>query len=467
MTSAPRLRYAAPLLVAWFGACAPSRVPPPAAPAPVAAPAPEPEPGVSADRHDAFPYTVPDDLLGDAPYDLPIEANGRVRQEVQFLVLERSEVIGRWIERGDRFAPFIQRVLTSYGLPGDLFHLAMIESGFVSTARSRSGAVGLWQFMPATGRGMGLRIDTLVDERMDPVRSTVAAARHLRGLYGGFGDWALAAAAYNAGAGRISRGMRGFGARDFWSLAARGDLTAETRNYVPRLYAATIIARSRQRFGFPAPAGPVSPFDFDSVEVDLATPLAELARIGTVEEADLIGLNPHLLRATTPPGRYWVWVPAGSGPRVQAAYLRSDFRSAGGIARYRLRPGEDLLTVADLAGITPERMRELNPQLVGGGVAPDVPIWMPARAAERLAARPVAASPVAAATPPVPRQPPRAIPAAWAAPRPPPAARTHTVSEGETLWGIAREYRISLDALRLENGLPVDTVRAGRVLSIP
>src|SRR5690606_28423757 len=113
----------------------------------------------------------------------------------------------------------------------DLYHLAMIESGFVPTARSRVGAVGLWQFMPATGRAMGLRIDGDVDERMDPVRSTRAAARHLRDLYRSMGSWSLAAAAYNAGPGRINRGLRQYSATDFWQLAERGDLAEETRHY--------------------------------------------------------------------------------------------------------------------------------------------------------------------------------------------------------------------------------------------
>ncbi|MDQ3556987.1 MAG: lytic transglycosylase domain-containing protein, partial [Gemmatimonadota bacterium] len=325
---------------------------------------PTPEPPAAAEpteRAGPLPVKQRRDLLGGVAYDLPVEANSWVERELDFLVEQRREVIGRWMARADFYEPFVKQVLAAEGVPTDLHHLAMIESGYVPTIRSRAGAVGIWQFMPATGRGMGLRVDSLVDERMDPVRSTVAAARHLRSLHRSFrGDWALAAAAYNAGSGRISRGMQGIGASNFWDLAAYGTLASETRQYVPRLYAMTIIARDRQRFGFDPPQGVARTFAFDSVEVDLPTPLAELERIGGLP-ADVLGsLNPHLLRATTPPGRYWVWTPRGAGPGVQAAFQNSDFRRHRGVTRYAVRPGEDLRTLAELAGVSAERLRELN-----------------------------------------------------------------------------------------------------------
>ncbi len=256
-----RLAPAAVLLL--LAACSPGASRAPAtAPAPVAA-----APVVAPDTVDSGPELEAEELkdasstlLGSVRYDMPMEANTWVATELDFLVRQRKAVVGRWLERAEPYQEFVKGVFAGYGLPTDMHHLAMVESGFIPTARSHAGAVGLWQFMPATGRGMGLRIDDLVDERMDPVRSTHAAAKHLRDLHRTFGgDWSLAAAAYNAGTGRISRGMQGIGAKNFWELAVWGTLAQETRQYVPRLYAVTIIARDRERFGFTRAAGAGAP----------------------------------------------------------------------------------------------------------------------------------------------------------------------------------------------------------------
>jgi membrane-bound lytic murein transglycosylase D len=252
-----RKPIAALLVLASAAACGPGRQPVAApAPAPVPAPPPAPvvvetvEPVEEGFALSGAPAGVGADLLGSVQYDLPMQANEWVRMELEFLVYQRHEVVGGWLRNAERYGEFARDVFARYGLPRDLYHLAMIESGFRPTVRSHAGAVGMWQFMTATGRGMGLRIDSLVDERMDPVRSTHAAARHLRDLHRRFrGDWSLAAAAYNAGEGRINRGLGRFGASDFWELAQRGDLAQETRHYVPRLYATTIIARRPIRRG--------------------------------------------------------------------------------------------------------------------------------------------------------------------------------------------------------------------------
>src|SRR5215207_554304 len=267
----------------------PAPTPAPAEPV-VEQPAQAPEPvGETFELgEEVKPAPVPVGLLGAASYDLPVTANRWVEMELSFLVNQRRDVVGRWLQRADRYDEWVREVFAGYGIPRDLHHLAMVESGYQPTVRSRAGAVGMWQFMPATGRGMGLRIDDTVDERMDPVRSTHAAARHLRDLHRDFGgDWSLAAAAYNAGGGRISRGMSRYGARDFWDLAERGDLAQETMHYVPRLYAVTIIAKDPQRFGYPAPSGLVRAFGYDSVRVDVQTPLSELARIGSLPLVEL------------------------------------------------------------------------------------------------------------------------------------------------------------------------------------
>jgi membrane-bound lytic murein transglycosylase D len=397
----PRTHFAAsalPLVLLLGGAaCAgaprPSSAPVPL-PVPVAAvdstPAPAPEKADETFAIERVPNgTVGRELLGGATYDLPVEANQWVASEVSFLTTQRHDVVARWLERGDRYSSFVQETFAAAGIPRDLHHLAMVESGYQPTARSRAGAVGMWQFMAGTGRGAGLRIDDQVDERMDPVRSTRAAARHLRELWNDFGhDWALAAAAYNAGGGRITRGLQSLGATNFWDLAERGTLAEETRRYVPRLYAVTIIAKDPARFGYARPAGVARPFAFDSVRVDLATPLPVLAQAGSISLAELADMNPHLYRGIAPP-YYWVWVPKGSGAATQQAYAASEFHRRGGFASYTLRRGEDAAKVAQASDLTLDQLRDLNLGINVDRLVAGDRVRLYADAARALDARPV------------------------------------------------------------------------------
>jgi membrane-bound lytic murein transglycosylase D len=490
----PPRRFARSSLLACalvaLAACAPSRA---------ARPAAEPTPSTAEPEEiGAGPALVEEsrvaparpDLLGDAAYDLPVVANSWVEAELGFLVSQRHEVIGRWLERADHYEEHVVRVLEEEGVPTDLHHLAMIESGYLPTARSRAGAVGLWQFMPATGRQMGLRIDDLVDERMDPVRSTRAAARHLRWLHGYFGgDWALAAAAYNAGSGRVARSMQRFDAGDFWDLAMRGDLAAETKHYVPRLYAMTIIGRNRTRFGFPprvdarvvtasavggassahfvgaAPAlrtvRGAAGFTFDSIQTDLATPFSELARLGDVTAGQLAQLNPHLVRRSTPAGRYWLWVPAGTGAVLQEAYASSDFRRDGGLEEYTVRRGDQLAALLELTGAAPERVRELNAGVDLEKLKAGQKLTLPATMARTLAARPAPkAEPTLASS--------AAGKRASSAKKPAGAYTEHRIEPGETLWGLARRYDVSVAELQAANAMKgSSTIVPGRTLRVP
>jgi len=462
----------APLFLLAFAACSPHAAR--SAPAPVPSPAAEAlGESEAVVRTEARP--VSRDLLGSVAYDLPVEANSWVEAELDFLIQQRREVIARWLERGDGYEGFIKRVLAERGVPTDLYHLAMIESGFIPTARSRAGAVGLWQFMPATARGMGLRVDSQVDERMDPVRSTDAAARHLKSLYGIYNDWSLAAAAYNAGSGRISRGMQNFGASNFWELAAIGDLATETKHYVPRLYATTIIARDRTRFGY-APATGSGEFGVDSVAVEYATPLSELAKIGELPVEALTRLNPHLLRQSAP-ADYLVWVPAGSGARVQQAYLASEFRAQKGLGSYTVRPGDNLSKLAERSGVSRARIRELNPAVNFEKLKIGQTLRLPYGAAQALAARPVAEpapEPARVARPAARSSESVAATAASTSPatsrptsEPAAAGVEHTVAQGESLWSIARKYGISVAELERTNSLGGSTIRPGQELRIP
>ncbi len=452
-----RLSLACTILLFGFSACAPARP----GPTPPAAPIWQPEPESLDESPDiiAARITIPKrNILEGVEHDLPLEVNSWVEAEFDFLVNERREVIGRWLERGAFYEEFIKEELRRQEIPTDLFQLAMIESGFVPTARSRAGAVGMWQFMPATGRAMGLRIDNEVDERMDPVRSTRAAVRHLRDLKRSMGSWALAAAAYNAGPGRINRSMRAFDASNFWELAERGDLADETKHYVPRLYAMTVISRTRGRYGFAAESP--ERFAFDSIHVDLATPLPVLASMAEVDPDVLVRLNPHLVRGVTPAGGYWVWVPRGQGTELQRRYLASDFRKQNGLGTYVVKPGDFLGRIASRAGMKMAEVRELNSGVSFDPLQIGVELRMPRTAVEKLErhASDARMAQAAAETKTVAS----AAPASEGE-----ESSVHQVRSGETLWQIARDHGTTVEALQRANSLSGATIRPGMRLTLP
>src|SRR3954468_22860500 len=206
------------------------------------------------------------------------ESTSRVERYLRMFTGPAKDHIESRLERGTRYEPMIRSRLRAGGLPEDLYYLALVESGFDPNAYSRAAAVGMWQFMTSTARDMGMRVDWWVDERRDPVRSTAAAVRFIRGLRDQFGSLYLAAAAYNGGPGRVSRGLARYaddlentaGDDAFFVLAEKDYLRNETREYVPQLIAAALIAKDPVRYGMELRQK--APFAYDSVRVPASTP---------------------------------------------------------------------------------------------------------------------------------------------------------------------------------------------------
>ena len=180
----------------------------------------------------------------------PVVVNAPVEALIDHFVAKDRERFGMWISRSGRYLPMIQRIFRERGLPEELAYTAMIESGFSPRAVSRVGAKGMWQFMEATGRRYGLVIDRWIDERLDPVKSTMAAAEYLGDLYGLFGHWFLAQAGYNAGENRVGRAIQRAQTSDFWALTQTRHLPDETKLFVPQILAAAVITRAPTRYGF-------------------------------------------------------------------------------------------------------------------------------------------------------------------------------------------------------------------------
>jgi hypothetical protein len=246
-------------------------------------------------------------------FDVPIQMNKQVRAYLVYFSTERKQVIERYLARSARYLPMIKRIFQEAGLPEDLAYLAMIESGFNPKAYSPAAASGMWQFIRGTGQRYGLSIDRYVDERRDPEKSTRAAAKYLLDLYKQFGSWYLAAASYNCGEARVQRELNQSNHKNFWELSANQCLPTETKNYVPQMIAATIIAKNPKKFGFKnVPYLP--PLQCDKVRVDDPTSLTAAAVAVNVPTEELQDLNPELLRGVTPPDMpsYTLYLPANS-----------------------------------------------------------------------------------------------------------------------------------------------------------
>ncbi len=425
----------------------------------------------------------------------------RVQYYLRYFQGPARDRMAVFLERGSRFEPMIRRRFEAEGLPGDLGYLALIESGYSSEAVSRSRAVGMWQFMRGTGRGYGLRVDTWVDERRDPVKATDAAARHLHDLRERFGSLYLAAAAYNAGAGKVSRSLGKLqwepvaeppadtapaadeesadtltdeaadSAADalaeaadsvdsadagdelpgvtsdaaFFRLAESDLLAAETRDYVPKLIAAALIAKQPARYGFTAAES--EPFGYDSLLVSDATGLDVVARLAGTTLSEIRALNPQYLRLATPPRTHAVVrVPVGTGEDVTRTYAAMPASQRVHFLTHVVRKRERLSTIAARYRLSAADIRSANPKLKG-------------------TTRPAAGTRLTIPT--------VAIPSALAihavgAQRPHATSRTHRVRRGETLTAIAHRYRVSLPALCRANAIHQDnTLRAGMRLRIP
>ena len=287
------------------------------------------------------------------------------QQPVKFFVdrftTSRRDVVGLWFQRSPQYLGMILPVLRSRGLPDELAYTAMIESGFNPRAVSRVGAKGLWQFLAPTARLYGLRVDRWVDERLDPQKSTVAAASYLRDLHTRYGSWELAQAAYNAGAVKVDRAVRKTGSTDFWTLAKTKLLKRETQDFVPAIHAVVVIGRDPGQYGFECNGATTFP-EFDLVTVPPGTDLKKIAASSGISFQELRALNPTLIRGVTPPGKAWdVRVPAGTResvvtaltPRKKAVQTASTGRRSSGSAEVHVvRPRDTLASIARQYGVS-------------------------------------------------------------------------------------------------------------------
>ena len=366
-----------------------------AAPPPVAivkAPTPITLESGGAIATDVLSTETPAWLPPEASWDIEVKEyleHDRVEFYVRRFTGSARPTITSWMQRGLRYEPMIRKTFREHGIAEDMYYLGLVESGYDPHAYSRAAAVGMWQFMTRTARGVGLRVDWWVDERRDPMKSTIAAARFLSSLRDQFGSLYLAAAAYNGGPARISRGLTRYaddvdgseGDDQFFALAETRALRRETSNYVPQLIAAAAIGKQPWKYGIRLDS--VAPYAYDSVLVPPATAVAALTLVTGAPLDSLREHNPHLLRGATPPEEQsWVRVPVGYAPKTfptDLLALPDSVRSAW--TTVKAKRATTLATMAKGYGITATQLRWYNPRLKGTKIAAGTAINVPTKLA--------------------------------------------------------------------------------------
>jgi membrane-bound lytic murein transglycosylase D len=419
---------------------------PPAAPL---APAMAPEP--ARDLSWLHKLTMP---------DIPVRWDARVVRYLEFYknnARGRSMVAG-WIKKSGRYGAAIRRTLKEHNVPEDVLWLALVESGFDPTISSPAGAAGLWQFMPEGARIYGLHVDRWIDERMDPERSTIAAARYLADLHTRFGTWELAFAAYNMGYGGLLSSIRKYNTNDFWELSRlESGMPLETALYVPKIVAMAIVARNRAIFGLDdVELDPAAAFDKIAVRPGVSMQSVALAA-GT--STDKIGeLNPQILAARTPPGlkddALWTLrVPAGSAPKA-AKSLPKFAEAEPKTVRHVVRWGESLEEIALRRHTTRGQLASLNGLRREESLRPGTVLVVPADTADDPYADVGAARPVVV------------VPASSFA-QPDRRRVFYRVVSGDTLRDLASVFAASVGDLARWNALdPAASLHDGMILQV-
>ncbi|RSL17346.1 membrane-bound lytic murein transglycosylase D [Edaphobacter aggregans] len=336
----------------------------------------------------------------------------------------------RSLERAGKYKDMIAKNLSDEGVPQDLIYLAVAESGFQPQAlNARSGAGGMWQFMP-TG-AYGLTRNGWFDERFDPEKSSKAYARYMKTLYDQFGDWYLAMAAYDWGPGNVQRAVMRTGYADFWELYRRGVLPGETKNYVPGIIAAIIMAKNPTQYGLDK-LSPEPAVISDTVMVDYAIDLRLVADVTGASLQEIVALNPSLLRMTTPRDiSFDLHLPIGTSD-VFAKRIKDIPEEKRASWRFHIaRAGETLDTIATAQHVRPSEIAETNGIAAGETVEEGDELVIPVAT-------------VSGGVNPL----------------------HYTVRHGDTLVTVADRFSVSVEQLRRWNHLSSNAVKPGRLLTV-
>ncbi len=375
-------------------------------------------------------------------YDLPVVMNDRVKSSIIYFQTVAKDAFTKYLVRSKRYTPMMSRILAEYGLPQDLIYLSLVESGYNPNAYSWARAMGLWQFIASTGRMYGMNRNWWMDDRKDPIKSTHAACRFLKDLYKEFGHWELAMAAYNGGPGRVRGTIKKQKTNDFWKMK----LKRQTMDYVPLIYAAAIIAKNPEKYGFTDIVHEPEVV-WDEVEIGRCLELSTVARELGCSVTELKRLNPELLRKYTPPKlkRYKLKIPVGSKRKFLAAYDQMPSPKETSWVRHKIRRGQTVSTIAAKYGVSQYAILEANNlsrrSTIYAGKEIIVPV--PLDSKRRGESAPKYTDYEARNS-------------------------VYSVRRGDTMWDIARAFGTTVDALRRINYIQRGSrIYVGQKLKIP
>lgn len=370
-------------------------------------------------------------------FELNVVQNEKVQYYIDFFTGRGKSFFQIWLDRSGKYIPIFEDIMESRRIPKEIAYLSMIESGFNLKARSHKHAVGPWQFIRSTGLRYDLKINSWVDERMHLEKSTHAAASYLTDLYDIFQSWELALASYNCGEKRVYREMRRHNSSDFWVISET--LPRETRNYIPKYFAALLIAKNPEKYGFKSPEF-IREKDYDLVSVPPAKSLKEIARLSAIDHDHLYDYNPSLIGRATPPGSYYqLKIPSSHAEIVKSKnkeiaaldVVKTPYSSTSGVSYYSVRRGDNLGSIARRFGTSVSSIKNLN-GLNGHTIYPGQKLRVSGYAKRSVG-----------------------------------KSFNHTVKSGESLYVIARRYGTSVGSIKNANNLNSSTIIAGQEITIP
>lgn len=388
-------------------------------------------------------------------HDIPIPTNDRVLRYVELFQGRLREFLTEGLSRGAQYLPMIQSTFRAEGLPLDLAYVPLIESAFKPTALSRAKARGVWQFMRGTALENGLKADWYIDERADPEKATVAAAKYLKTLYGMFEDWHLALASYNGGPGRMQRALTRSRQNDFWLLTGnKRYLPRETRDYVPMILAAVLIAKNPAQYGFEVV--PFVPTASETVTVPGALDLRRVAEWAGVPVDDIQELNPEFRRWTTPvkSGHYVLKVPAGTADRVREGLTGAASHQLNALQWHTVKKGETLATISKKLRVNRTDLAEANYLKPTSRVKLGQKLVIPRMPSAALLARASTAETAAI-------EAANTIDDTVAVEEPAAARKVYRVRAGDTLYAIAKRNGATIEQLKAWNNIRGSKLNVG------